>query len=74
MRDKTPVVAEKSAPPSPEVIVELRQQQRLLAELMGPRETAGRRPAEIVRAAAAQRVHGDFDGVSRQGRRVAVSH
>jgi hypothetical protein len=43
MRDQTPVVAEKSAP-SPEVIVELKQQRRLLAELIGPRDTpvAGR--------------------------------
>jgi hypothetical protein len=40
VRDKTPVVAEKSAPPSPEVIVELRRQQRLLAELIGPRDTS----------------------------------
>jgi len=38
MRDPAPRLAEKSAPPSPEVIVELRQQQLLLAELMGPRE------------------------------------
>jgi hypothetical protein len=37
-RDKTPVVAEKSSPPSPEVIVELRQQQRMLAELIGSRD------------------------------------
>ena len=39
MRDSSPRMAEKSAPPSPEMIVELRQQQLLLAELMGPRET-----------------------------------
>ncbi len=38
IRDRSPVVAEKSAPPSPEVLVELRQQQRLLAELIGPRD------------------------------------
>jgi hypothetical protein len=38
LRDKTPVTAEKTAPPSPEVIVELRQQQRLLAELIGSRD------------------------------------
>jgi hypothetical protein len=38
MRDRTPVVADKVSPPSPQVIVELRQQQRLLAELLGPRE------------------------------------
>jgi hypothetical protein len=35
MRDTTPVVAEKSAPLSREAIVELRQQQRMLAELIG---------------------------------------
>ena len=39
MRDKSPALAEKSSPPSPEVIVELRRQQRLLAELIGPRDT-----------------------------------
>jgi len=38
IRDKSPVLAEKSAPPSPEVIVELRQQRRMLAELIGPRD------------------------------------
>jgi len=35
MRDTTPLVAERAAPPSPEVIVELKQQQRMLAELIG---------------------------------------
>jgi hypothetical protein len=39
IRDRSPVMAEKSAPPSPEVIVELKQQQRLLAELIGARDT-----------------------------------
>src|SRR5579872_3635724 len=29
IRDKSPVLAEKSAPPSPEVVAELKQQQRL---------------------------------------------
>ena len=38
LRDPSPRMAEKSAPPSPEVIVELRQQQRMFAELVGPRE------------------------------------
>jgi len=37
-RDRSPVRAEKSTPPSPEVIVELKQQQRLLAELIGSRD------------------------------------
>ena len=40
MRDKAPVRAEKSLPPSPEVIVELRQQQRMLAELIGSRDAS----------------------------------
>lgn len=39
VRDKTSVMAEKFSPLTPEMIVELRQQQRLLAELMGPRDT-----------------------------------
>ncbi len=36
--DTSPRMAEKSVPPSPEVIVELKKQQRLFAELMGSRE------------------------------------
>ena len=39
VRDQAPSVAERYSPPPAEVIVEVRQQQRLLAELMGPRET-----------------------------------
>jgi hypothetical protein len=38
MRDTSPRIAEKSAPPSPDVIVELKKEQLLYAELMGPRE------------------------------------
>ena len=38
-RDTSPRLAEKSAPPSAEVIVELKKQQRLLAELVGSYET-----------------------------------
>ena len=44
VRDKSPVMAEKASPPSPEVIVELKQQQRMLAELIGPSQA---REAEI---------------------------
>jgi hypothetical protein len=33
-RDHVPVMAEKASPPSPEVVAELRQQQRLYVELM----------------------------------------
>jgi hypothetical protein len=35
IRDKTPMVAEKISPPSPEMVAELKQQQRLFAELIG---------------------------------------
>jgi hypothetical protein len=39
LRDGTPAqLAEKASPPSPEMIAELRKQQRLFAELMGPRD------------------------------------
>jgi len=46
VRDKSPVMAEKAAPPSPEVIVELKQQQRMLAELIGAGQA---RAAELPR-------------------------
>ena len=44
MREKPAVLAEKTPPPSPEVLVELRQQHKLYAELIGIGETrdAGR--------------------------------
>ena len=35
IQEKTPVVAEKIAPPSPEVMAELREQRRLFVELTG---------------------------------------
>ena len=38
MRDTSPRETEKCAPPSPEMLVELRQQQLLLAELIGARD------------------------------------
>jgi len=38
MRERPPGLAQKAAPPSPEVVVELRQQQEMLAELIGPAE------------------------------------
>jgi hypothetical protein len=37
-RDNTPAVVNNFSPPPAEVIVEVRQQQRLLAEMMGPRD------------------------------------
>jgi len=39
MRDRTPMIAEKISPPSPEMIVELKKQQRMFAELVGSYET-----------------------------------
>lgn len=38
LRDKTPVAAGRSAPPSQEVVAEMKQQQRMLAELIGARD------------------------------------
>jgi hypothetical protein len=38
IRDKSPQVAEKVSPPSPEVVAELRQQKLLFAELIGSTE------------------------------------
>ncbi|HZL14121.1 MAG TPA: hypothetical protein VFC85_08250 [Verrucomicrobiae bacterium] len=38
-RDKSQNVAEKFSPPSPEVIVELKKQRQMFAELMGSNET-----------------------------------
>ena len=46
----------KSSSPPAEVIVEVRQQQRLLAELIGPRDTREADRSRIVGATAAQRV------------------
>jgi hypothetical protein len=37
-RDPAARIAERSSPPSAEVIVELKKQQRMFAELVGPRE------------------------------------
>jgi hypothetical protein len=42
-RDKSELAARKLPPPSPEMILAFRQQEKLLAELIGPNET---RPAE----------------------------
>jgi hypothetical protein len=40
MRETSPIMAKKSAPPSPEVMVELKKQQRMFAELVGSYEPA----------------------------------
>ena len=48
IRDKTPVVAGKPTPPSPEVVAELKQQQRMLAELIGSTQTREAEPAKFL--------------------------
>jgi hypothetical protein len=48
LRDPSPAMAEKSAPSSPEVMVELRQQQRLLVELMGSSQTREAEPPKFL--------------------------
>jgi hypothetical protein len=48
-RDGTPARAEKYVPPSPEMLVELRQQEQMLVELLGPIEV---RDADRSRPAA----------------------
>lgn len=39
LRESSPRMAEKSAPPSPAMMMQLRKQQWMLAKLIGPRET-----------------------------------
>ena len=40
LRDPSPTLAEKAAPPSPEAVAELKQQRQMLAELIGAREAS----------------------------------
>jgi hypothetical protein len=40
MRDKSPMVAEKISPPSPEIIAELKKEHLMYAELIGARDTS----------------------------------
>jgi hypothetical protein len=47
-RDKTPAIAEKSAPPSPEMMAQLRQQHRLLVELIGANQTHDAEPPKVL--------------------------
>jgi hypothetical protein len=56
MRDTMPVMAEKAAPPSPEVIVELKQQQRMLAELIGAGQAREAVPARFLPQPRSERV------------------
>jgi hypothetical protein len=43
-RDKSELAARKLPPPSPEMILAFRQQEKLLAELIGPNETRAAEP------------------------------
>jgi hypothetical protein len=57
LRDHTLMVAEKVTPPSAEVVAELRQQQRMLAELMGANESGDAdRPKVFVPRPRSERV------------------
>ena len=57
IEDKAPVMAEKALPPSPEVVAELRQQQRMLAELIGVSDASDAdRPKVLVPAPRSERV------------------
>ena len=55
-RDKMPVMAEKSAPPSPEMVAELKQQQRMLAELIGASQTREAEPPKFLPLPRSERV------------------
>ncbi|HEY1718403.1 MAG TPA: hypothetical protein VGH42_08955 [Verrucomicrobiae bacterium] len=46
-QDKSELMARKTPPPSPEMILAFRQQERLLAELIGPDETRVAEPPKI---------------------------
>jgi hypothetical protein len=68
VRDKSPGIAEKSAPPSPEVIVELKKAAIAFAELMGSRGTPDAdRPEIFLPKPRSER--GDFDDVKIAGTR-----
>jgi hypothetical protein len=56
MRDKTPVVAEKVLPPSPEVVAELRQEKLLYAELIGSRDVREAEPPKFFPRPRTERV------------------
>jgi hypothetical protein len=56
MRDKSPVVAEKVLPPSPEVVAELRQQKILFAELIGSSDAREAEPPKFFPRPRTERV------------------
>jgi hypothetical protein len=56
MRDKTPDVAEKVLPPSPEMVAELRQQKILFAELIGSGDAREAEPPKFFPRPRTERV------------------
>jgi hypothetical protein len=56
IRDKTPQVAEKVSPPSPEVIAELRQQKLLFAQLIGSSDAREAEPPKFFPRPRTERV------------------
>jgi hypothetical protein len=56
MRDKTPMVAEKVSPPSPEMVAELRQQKILFAQLIGSSDAREAEPPRFFPRPRTERV------------------
>jgi hypothetical protein len=56
IRDKSPVVAEKVLPPSPEVVAELRQQKLLFAQLIGSSDVREAEPPKYFPRPRTERV------------------
>lgn len=56
IRDKSPVVAEKVAPPSPEVIAELQKQRLLFAQLIGSSDVREAEPPKFFPRPRTERV------------------
>ena len=56
LQDKAPAVAEKAPAPSPAMLAELRQQQRMFAELIGPTDLNADRPKNLAPQPRSERV------------------
>jgi hypothetical protein len=56
MRDQNPAVAEKSPPPSPQMLAELKQQRRMLVELIGSDQTTDAEPPKFMPLPRSQRM------------------
>ncbi len=56
MRDKTPMVAEKVLPPSPEMVAELKQQKLMFAQLIGSSDAREAEPTRFFPRPRTERV------------------